>query len=435
MYLHQFYIFLDLACYTLRMDTVLAHKIKTIIRKPAERLALFRSLTLPEQSTILRELSPYIQQILLAELKNDEIATIVDHMDPHQAENVLTRIKDERRRSKIIKKIKLATREKIEFFLRFHPKATTALISFNYVLIPITATVGDAADALDDHYNDTGTFPEILIHQNGNLVGEVPMSVLVRQRNSVALRKFIQPVPSTTYRSEVAEIINLFSVSERKKIVILDHDESVLGIIYADDALNLFGKLPAETLYSTSGLDNSERPFDSAWQKYHSRFRWLFLNLVTAFLASSMIFLFQDTLSRLVILAMYIPIISGMGSNAGSQTFAVMLRGLTLGTISFKDGWPAIKNEMIAGLFNGLSIGLIVMIISVIWNDSWLLGVVVGLSMVGVHIISGLFGSFIPLFVKHLNKDPAAISNIFISTMTDVFGLLLLLGLGTLILL
>lgn len=417
------------------MDTVLVQKVKSISRKPAERLAIFRSLTLAEQSAILRELSPHVQQALLLELKNDEITTIVDHMDPHQAENVLTRIKDEQRRLKIIKKIKLATREKIEYFLRFHPKATTALISFNYVLVPITATVGDAADAIDEHYQDTGTFPEILIHKNGNLVGEVSMSVLVRQRNSAHLKKFVQPVLSTTYRSEVADIISLLSVSQRKKIIILDHDESVLGIIYADDAINLFGKLPAETLYSTSGLDNSERPFDTAWQKYHHRFRWLFLNLITAFLASYMIFLFQDTLSKLVILAMYIPIISGMGSNAGSQTFAVMLRGLTLGTISFKDGWPAIKNEMIAGLLNGVSIGLIVMIVSVIWNNSWLLGIVVGVSMVGVHIISGLFGSFIPLFVKHLNKDPASISNIFISTMTDVFGLLLLLGLGSLILL
>lgn len=417
------------------MDIVLAQKIKTIIRKPGERLALFRALTLPEQSAVLRELSPHVQQALLHELKNDEIATVVDHMDPHQAENILARIKDERRRLKIIQKIKTEAREKVEFFLRFHPKATTALISFNYVLVPITGTVGDAADAIDEHYQDTGTFPEILVHKNGNLAGEISMSVLVRQRNSVALRRFVQPVSSTTYRSEVVDILNLFSVSQRKKIVILDHDESVLGIIYADDALNLFGKLPVESLYSTSGLDESERPFDTAWIKYRHRFRWLLLNLATAFLAGSMIFLFQDTLAQLVILAMYIPIVSGMGNNAGSQTFAVMLRGLTLGTISLKDGWPAIKSEMGAGLLNGLSIGLIVMIISVMWNHSWLLGVVVGASMVGVHVIAGLFGSLVPLFVKYLGKDPASISNIFISTATDVFGLLLLLGFGALFLL
>ncbi len=417
------------------MDLVLAEKLKIITRKPAERLSVLRSLTLPEQSAVLQELSPHVQQALLHELKSDEIATIVDHMDPRQAENILARIKDQRRRLKIIQKIKFEAREKIEYFLRFHPKATTALISFNYVLIPITGTIGDAADAIDEHYQDTGTFPEILIHDNGDLAGEVSMSVLVRQRKSMALRKFIKPVHSITYKSEVMDIINLFSVSQRKKIVVLDHDESVLGIIYADDALNLFGKLPAETLYGLSGLAETERPFDSAWQKYQHRYRWLILNLATAFLAGSMIFLFKDTLDQLVILAMYIPIVTGMGGNAGSQTFAVMLRGLTLGTVSLKEGWPAIRREMGAGLLNGLTIGLIVAIISLIWNQSPMLGVVVGLSMVGVHVIAGLFGSLVPLFVKYINKDPASISNIFISTATDVFGLLFLLGLGYLFLL
>ncbi len=416
------------------MDAVLLDKLKTITRKPEERLVMFRSLALAEQSAVLESLSPHVQQAILHDLKNNEIVQIVDHMDPRQAENILARIKDQKRRLKIIQKIKTEAREKIEYFLRFHPKATTALISFNYVLLPINVTVGDAADALDEHYQDTGTFPEILIHENGVLVGEVPMSVLVRQRNSVGLRKYVQPVSTITYRAEVVEVLNLFSVSQRKKIVVLDYDESVLGIIYADDALNLFGKLPAETLYGVSGLDESERPLDTSWQKYSHRYKWLILNLVTCFFAGSMIFIFKDTIDKLVILAMYIPIVAGMGGNAGSQTFAVMLRGLTLGTISLKEGWPAIRREIGAGFLNGVTIGLIVAIISVIWNESAMLGLVVGISMVAVHMVAGLFGSFVPLFLKHIGKDPASMSSIFITTATDVFGLLCLLGLGSILL-
>lgn len=416
------------------MDAVLLDKLKTITRKPEERLVMFRSLALAEQSAVLESLSPHVQQAILHDLKNNEIVQIVDHMDPRQAENILARIKDQKRRLKIIQKIKTEAREKIEYFLRFHPKATTALISFNYVLLPINVTVGDAADALDEHYQDTGTFPEILIHENGVLVGEVPMSVLVRQRNSVGLRKYVQPVSTITYRAEVVEVLNLFSVSQRKKIVVLDYDESVLGIIYADDALNLFGKLPAETLYGVSGLDESERPLDTSWQKYSHRYKWLILNLVTCFFAGSMIFIFKDTIDKLVILAMYIPIVAGMGGNAGSQTFAVMLRGLTLGTISLKEGWPAIRREIGAGFLNGVTIGLIVAIISVIWNESAVLGLVVGISMVAVHMVAGLFGSFVPLFLKHIGKDPASMSSIFITTATDVFGLLCLLGLGSILL-
>ncbi len=415
----------------MKIDLVL--KIKEITRKPLERAALLRELTLPEQSAVLQELTPHIQQALLLQLKDDEIANIVDHLDPRLAEKIISRVRDEKRRVRIIKRVKTEAREKIEYFLRFHPKATTSLISFNYVLVPINSTVGDAADAIEEHYHDTGTFPEIFVQEGGKLVGEVPMSVLVRQRKSLALKKFIQIVQTITYRAEVIEIIDTLTASQRKKIIVLDHDDSVLGVIYADDVLNLFGKMPSESLYGVSGLDENERPLDSAWKKFSNRSAWLVLNLMTAFLAGSMIFLFSDTLDALVILAMYIPIVAGMGGNAGSQTFAVMLRGITLGTISLKNGWPAIKNEVIAGFYNGLLIGLIVAVISLLWNQSAVLGLVVGLSMVGVHMVAGLAGAFVPLFLKHLGKDPAATSTIFITTATDVLGLFFLLGLGTLL--
>lgn len=417
------------------MDASLEEKYKLISRRPEERLTVFRGLTLAEQSAVFSALSPHVQQALLKNLRVGEIADILDHLDPRLAEKVVARIKDQKRRLKIIKKLKDEAREKIEYFLRFHPKATTSLISFNYVLLSSKTTIAEAADALDEHFDDTGKFPEVLVHENGELIGEVSMSTLVRERNTNTLKRFVKPVETITYQAEVAEIVDTFSLSKRKKVIVLDNDESVLGIIYADDALALFGKLPADTLYDMSGMDDSSRPFDSVKKKVQARYKWLVLNLATAFLAGSMIFLFKDTLDKLVILAMYIPIVAGMGGNAASQVFAVMLRGLTLGTISFKTAAPAIWNEVQAGVINGIGIGFIVAIISIAWNDSAMLGLVVGMAMVLVHLVAGFFGAFVPLFLKHIGKDPAAMSTMIITTATDVFGLLSLLGLGTLILL
>jgi len=413
------------------MEEDLKKEITKITRKPEERLFRFRALSLPEQSVVIQELSPYVQQFLLAELKVGEIVEIVDHVDPRQAENILSRIKDEKRRLKIIKQIKSEAREKIEYFLRFHPKATMSLISFNYILLSSKATIGEAADAIEEHYHYTGKFPEVLIHENGKMVGEVPMSVLVRHRNTSILKKYIQPIQSVAYEAEIVEIINTLTASERKKVVVLDFDQSVLGVIYADDALALFGKLPAESLYNVSGVDENEKPFDSVMNKVKSRYKWLILNLVTTFFAGLIIFLFEDTLAAITVLAVYIPVVAGMGGNAASQTFAVMLRGLTLGTISFRNGAIAIWREVGAGLLNGILIGAIVALVSFFWNQSLMLGVVVGVSMIGVHLIAGLSGAFIPLFLKHLGKDPASTSSIFISTATDVLGLFFLLGLGS----
>ncbi len=410
-------------------------ELKTVTNRPEEHLSKMRLLSVAEQSVILQELSPHIQQTLLSQLKVVEIVNIVDYMDPSQAENILARIKDQKRRLKIIKKLKDEAREKIEYFLRFHPKATTSLISFNYVLLASKETIAGAASAIEEHYEDTGKFPEVLVQENGHLMGEIPMSVLVRERNTATLKRYIKPVQTVSYQAEVVDVIDTLTLSHRKKVIVLDRDDSVLGLIYADDAISLFGKLPAESLYDISGMDDTSRPFDPVAKKFQTRYKWLILNLVTAFMAGSMIFLFKETLDRLVILAMYIPIVAGMGGNAASQVFAVMLRGITLGTISFSNSAPAIWLEVKTGLLNGILIGIIVALISVVWNNDPWLGLVVGLSMVGVHLIAGFFGAFVPLFLKHIGKDPASTSTIFITTATDVFGLFILLGLGSIILL
>jgi magnesium transporter len=364
-----------------------------------------------------------------------EVVDLVDHLDLRMAEKVIRRMSDVRRRAKIIKRLKTEVMDKIEYFLRFHPKATAALIHFNYVILPDTASLGDVAEAMDDHYQELGKFPEILIQRDGQLIGEIVLTTLVKERSNATIDKFIKPVQTITYQAEINEIIATFSETEHKKIVVLDHDNSVLGIIYSDDALGLFGKLPAESLYIVAGVDENERPFDSVQKKFSQRYKWLILNLMTAFLAGSVVLTFKDTIAALAILAVYIPIVAGMGGNAASQAFAVMVRGITMGTISFENGWPVIWREMLAGALNGLVIGAIVAAISVVFNGSWLLGVVVALAMIVVHIVAGLFGAFVPLLIKRLGKDPASTSMIFISTATDVFGMLALLGFGALLLL
>lgn len=407
----------------------------SITYNPKDRLKNMLALTLGERSAVFAELSNQTQQSILQQLSVTEVVDLVDHLDLRMAEKVIMRMADAKRRTKIIKRLKTEVSDKIEYFLRFHPKATAALIHFNYVLLPDTTTLGEVGEVAGSHYQELGKFPEILIQREGALVGEILLTTLVRERSNSLIDKFIKPVQTITYQAEVSEIIAVFSESEHKKIVVLDQDNSVLGVIYADDALALFGKLPAESLYNLAGVDESERPFDSVGKKFIKRYRWLILNLATAFLAGSVVLTFKDTVDKLAILAVYIPIVAGMGGNAASQAFAVMVRGITMGTISFANGWPVIWREVLAGVLNGVVIGGIVAIISVIINGSFLLGVVVSLAMIIVHIVAGLFGAFVPLLLKRLGKDPASTSMIFISTATDVFGILALLGLGALILL
>ncbi len=402
--------------------------------RPQERMSFFRSLKVPERSAVFEKLSPYVQQSILSHLNSTEVVDMLDHMDMQQAQRIIARIHSSHRREKIVKKLKGDIKEKMEYFLRFHPKATLSLINFNYLFLSSSLTIGEAANIIDEHYEETGKYPELLVHENGELIGGVALASLVRERNTSALKKFTRDIDTITYQADINEVINILVTSGRRKVVVLDHDTSVLGIIYADAARALFGKLPAESLYDFAGVDDSEKPFDSMGKKVKNRYKWLILNLATSFLAGSVVLSFQDTLDAVTILSVYIPIIAGMGGNAATQSFAIMVRGLTLGTISMQTAGPAIWREFGAGFLNGIIIGAIVACISLVWNGDPMLGVVVGLALIGAHVIAGVAGSFIPLLMKHLGKDPAATSTIFITTATDVCGLFFLLGLATLLL-
>jgi magnesium transporter len=197
--------------------------------------------------------------------------------------------------------------------------------------------------------------------------------------------------------------------------------------------LALLGSHPA-SLYNFAGVSENERVFDSISTKVKHRYKWLILNLCTAFLAASVVGLFEKTLTQMVILAMYMPIVSGMGGNAATQTLAVMVRGITMGEISLKNAYPAILKEVGTGFINGAINGVIVYIVASFWHGNSMLGFVVGVAMVFNLVIAGLFGALVPLVMKFFGKDPATSATIFITTATDVCGFFAFLGLATLVL-
>lgn len=409
--------------------------LRAVTYNPDERVSILRSLSVAERSAVFAELSPYVQQLVLKQLKINDVVEILDHLDLQQTKRILSRIKNTKKRDEIVQRLKGEVREKVDYFLRFHPKATMSLMNFNYLFLPVDTTIGDAGVKIEEHYQETGRYPEILLHDKGVLVGEVPFATLVKERNSYTLERYVVKLPTITYQAEITEIIGVLTSTKSKKVVILDNDGSVLGLIYADAARTLFSDLPAESLYDFAGVDISERPFDDVRKKVINRYRWLILNLATSFLAGSVVLVFQKTLDAITILSVYIPIMAGMGGNAASQAFAITLRGITLGTISMKNAWPAILNEGMAGAVNGIIIGLVVTIISLFWGGGLTIGLLVGLALVCSHFIAPMAGMFVPLFLKSIGIDPATTSNIFITTVTDVSGLLFLFGFATLLLL
>ena len=181
-----------------------------------------------------------------------------------------------------------------------------------------------------------------------------------------------------------------------------------------------------------------ESALDGPAAKVRSRYKWLIINLGTAFLAAAVVGLFESTIASIAVLAAYMPVVAGMGGNAGTQAMAVTVRGISLGQVSLATGKRVILNESIAGAVNGLITGALVAVIAVAFSLAefgLLLGAVIGVSMVVNLVIAGFFGALIPLILDKLGQDPATSATIFITTATDVLGFLFFLGLAQAVLL
>ena len=411
------------------------HVVRDITNHAKKRMRVFRTLSVPEQAALFVRLTPHTKKTIFDNLTEDELVNLLDQMDMTEAEGSLAFISDHARREQVVLRVRTELREKAEYFLRFHPKAAITLLNFNYLLLSSDTTIGKAADAIEEHHREVGKLPEILVHDSdGELIGEIPFPALVRESNSKMIKHFVVPVKSISYQAEIEEIVDLLNKSKHSKLAVLDRDGSVIGIVYPDDALALFDGEPAAALYDFAGVDDVERSFDGIGAKVKHRYKWLIINLGTAFLAASVVGLFEETLTQFVILAMYMPIVAGMGGNAATQTLAVIVRGIAVGEISLKNSLPAIYKEVGAGFINGVINGIIVAVVATFWNHDAMLGLVLGIAMIINLVIAGFFGALIPLIMKSLGKDPATSATIFITTATDVFGFFAFLGLATMVL-
>jgi len=307
------------------------------------------------------------------------------------------------------------------------------MMSLDYAIVSKEAKFKDVFKTIKKHELRTGKMPTILVAEEGILIGEIPQRVLVLRKQSENVKKHIKKIPTIHYDRDEKEVIRSFKTHPHKKIVVLDDDNSIMGVIFSDDILRLLEQ-PTGDLYDFAGVLDEEDVHDSALTKVRHRYKWVVLNLMTGLLVASVVAMFQDTIEALVLLAVYMPIVAGMGGTAGTQALAVVVRGLTLKEIELKTGKRVIINEVLAGAMNGIIVGGLVATFAVFFHQSPFLGLALSIALIVNLMVAGLFGATVPLIMKALNKDPATSATIFITTATDVCGFLVFLGLATLIL-
>ena len=226
----------------------------------------------------------------------------------------------------------------------------------------------------------------------------------------------------------------MFEQYDLSVLPVVDRQGHLVGRITSDDIYDVIEDRATGQIYNLAGVNDEVEQEEALFGVFKKRASWLFVNLITAILASIVIGMFDKTLAAFVPLAILMPIVASMGGNAGTQTLTVMVRKMALGDIDVLNAKQAVIKEVLVALLNGLIFSLLMGVVAYIWFDITMLGLVIALAMVFKLMIAGLFGAFIPLLLKRMNIDPAVGSTVLLTTATDVFGFLSFLGLATLIL-
>jgi magnesium transporter len=198
--------------------------------------------------------------------------------------------------------------------------------------------------------------------------------------------------------------------------------------VKADQLINQAQQEASEDIMKMFGVGSEERAFSTLTFSLRKRLPWLHINLVTAFMAASVVAVFEDIIAKITVLAVFLPIVAGQGGNAGSQSLAVVMRGLVMREISPRESKKMLLKEGKIGFVNGVVIGLVTALVAWLWKGNPYLGLVIGLAMIVNLVAAGLSGAFIPLTLKAIGQDPAQSSSIILTTVTDIVGFFAFLG-------
>lgn len=414
---------------------VLSPKFLTdILFRKDKRTELFLGLSPQKRLLLLRSLTPSVRKDILIHVPDTELIELLHMVDPDEATDML-QLLTPRRRERVLQKVSADLKDSLSTLLEFDAETAAGLMTLDYIHAAANDTIADVAHKFKTHERKTGRPPVILaMHEDGKLAGFLPGHELGFAKRSEKIHKYIKRLPSISYAATHDEVVRLFHAHPHAKVAVKNDTGDVIGIIYSDDVLNMIQDQESSSLYDFAGIRQEENIADSARRKVKNRYRWLLINVGTAFLAAFTVGRFEPILSKYVLLAAYMPIVAGMGGNASMQTFAVLVRGISLGQIDLGTAARTLRSELAAGFINGVLIATVVSCVAIIMTGEYGIGLVLALAMVINLSVAAFFGTLVPLVMAKLGKDPATSASIFITTATDVLGFLAFLGLATVIL-
>ena len=370
----------------------------------------------------------------LAKLSPRQIAEIISDLDSDDALDMIVDLEPEFQQE-IIKKLSPKNRIVLEEGLNFPEESAGRLMQREFVAIPQFWTVGKTIDYLRADSDLPEYFSDLfVITPTYKVAGEIPLNKLIRSPRSEKIENLTleesHAIPAMMDQEDVALI---FKREDLLSAPVVDADERLIGVITVDDVMDVIHEEAKEDFLRLGGVDSDDL-YSAVWSTGTARFRWLFVNLLTAILASLVIGMFEATIDQIVALAVLMPIVASMGGNAGTQALTVAVRAIATKQITRTNMWPLIWKEGLVGVLNGLAFAIIMGVIAMLWFGNVMLGLIIAAAMIINLFVAGFCGAGIPILLQRVGSDPAVSSSVFLTTVTDIVGFFAFLGLAALLL-
>ncbi|MDZ7780641.1 MAG: magnesium transporter [Gemmatimonadota bacterium] len=404
-----------------RLDELPAHEIAGVLSTEPTRHAV----------PLLEHLPPHLAVDVLGALSEDSRRDVVATMDPVRAVSVLGWM-DEAARAALLDRLAPSLARELRMMADYPPETAGRLMDPRAIGLAPGTTVQQALDRLRA-VRKRRVADVFLIDSERRLTGTVPLQALAAASSDAVVETLAQPAVAVQAIDPQEEVVEHFSKRRLSSLPVVDFEGRLLGVIRADTLALTAQEDVAADMQTMVGASRQERALSPVLFAVKKRLPWLEINLVTAFLAASVVGIFEDTIARFTALAVLLPVVAGQSGNTGAQALAVTMRGLAMREIRIGQ-WPRLlRKEATVGLLNGVAVSLTTAAGVYVWSRSVGLALVIGVSMVLSMVAAGIAGVLIPTMLTMLGQDPAQSSSIVLTTVTDIVGFASFLGIATML--
>lgn len=407
----------------------IAHLIES--SPPKTRSVLWQLIDKDSEGEVIQYLNEDLQNDILSELNAEQVAELTEGLETDDLADILQQL-PQQVTSQVLQAMGQQDRHRVETVLSYDEDTAGGLMNTDTITVRRNHTVELVLRYLRRHESIPEMTDNILVvNRDDELLGILPLrEVLVSDPNTLVREVMREDIEAIPVDMEATQIAQLFEQHDWVSAPVVDNNKKLLGRITIDDVVDVIRDSTEHSLMSMAGLDEEDDTFAPIIKTAKRRALWLGVNLMTAVLASIVIYLFQDTIEQVVYLAVLMPIVANMGGVAGTQTLTLVIRSLALGHISPSNSRWLLTRELGVAVLNGALWAFVISLIAFMWYRDLLLSYIIASAMLINLITAALAGAYLPLFLKRIKIDPALAGSVALTTVTDSIGFFAFLGLA-----